>query len=289
MAKEFDIPNYYTEFDEFLAAGQFDIVVVCSPPFMHDQQVQALIRKGVPVLIEKPASLNIKSARQAKALAEANSVPIRIAHHLRHQSTFNFIKDAVESKKIGTIISASMEWSFKLNETAPSSKWKLDPTLNGLTCLYDAGIHCVDVAVGLFGPGEVVAAVGKQHGDQRTVEDVSFIANHGGIQVRTTCTRVYGPYANDLVINGTSGSIIARDFFTEKSSASVTLKIDGEELIFARETEENAYLLEVVDFVNSIYGGPILNNGTSIDDAISALQIASGVDSILSPNLTFGN
>ena len=156
IAQQFNIADSYTNLEELISERSFDVAVVCSPPFLHYEEVSRLLTAGVPCLVEKPVTLSVTEGTKLKNLSEANSAPLRVAHHLRHQSTFMEIKQAIAQQAVGDLVSASFEWSFTLNRKAPSSAWKLNSAMNGKTSLYDAGIHCVDIAVGLLGPGAVV-------------------------------------------------------------------------------------------------------------------------------------
>ena len=45
-----------------IADAEFDIAVVCSPPFLHREQLEMLLRAGLPTLCEKPLALSQKDA-----------------------------------------------------------------------------------------------------------------------------------------------------------------------------------------------------------------------------------
>ena len=229
LGKDFGLKHVYSDLGMMIADAQFDVAVVCSPPFVHLEQLQMLLPAGIPTLCEKPLALSEDDALKVKALAEQTSTPVMVAHQLRHQSTYAEIKRALAEGEIGEVENASFEWNFLLDRTAPNAAWKLDPALNGPTCLSDAGVHCLDLGIGLFGPGTVWGAnYSRRRGEERVkgvIEDCDLLVVHSGIRVRYEVSRLQAARMNHLVISGTRGQITALDFFTEQSAASVQIVV----------------------------------------------------------------
>lgn len=271
LASTFGVEHAYTDLEQLAAEREFDFVMLCSPPFMHKEQAEFFLDRKVPLLIEKPVAHTESDAQAIKMAAEAAGVEVRVAHHLRHQPAFQAIADALQSGSIGTPLIAEFQWSFKLNPDAPSSLWKLDPKLNGPTSLTDAGIHCIDAAVGLFGPGELDNLKTVTPTDRRTAETCVLQTQHGRTSVTVIASRIYGPYTNNLRISGTSGYIVGADFFTETSSEEVTIfDSSGEATVTARG--RNPYAVEVEDFARLLRVGEA-QNGTTLGEAVAALSL----------------
>jgi predicted dehydrogenase len=281
IASDFDIPETHSSLDEFIRNRNFDFAMVCSPPFMHFDQVRTLLEAGIPCLVEKPLSIDVEQSKMLKELAREKDVPMRVAHHLRHQNTYTAIRDSLAAGELGDVVTAEMEWSFQLNRAAPSSKWKLNDATNGLTCMYDAGSHCVDIAVSLFGAGDTVKALATRLPGDSTYESVDLLSKHGSVQSFIRSSRLYGPYSNDLKISGTAGQIYAPNFFTEKSSDVVELRLStGTRLI--RQAPPSPYRSEVEDFARLVRGGGEPNLGTSVDDAIATLELLDKANHLIS-------
>ena len=62
LGKDFSLKHVYTDLGSMIADGEFDIAVVCSPPFLHLSQLEMLLEAGVPTLCEKPLAFSEKSA-----------------------------------------------------------------------------------------------------------------------------------------------------------------------------------------------------------------------------------
>ncbi len=280
LARQFNIPHTYTDLSEMIADAKFDVAVVCSPPFLHLEQVTALVNAGVPTLSEKPLALDEKNAKQLKAAAQARSVLVLVAHHLRHQNTYAEIKAAVTAGEIGEVKSAFFEWSFAMNRSTSSAEWKLDPERNGPTTLSDAGIHCIDIAVGLFGAGVVQGVSSATREAGGTFESCDALVLHNGVQVVIRASRLYGPHSNQLLISGTKGEISAPLFFTERSAEQVKITVGDRDRLIERALT-NPYQLEVEDFVQAATEPGFISCGTTLDESIDASRILDEVASIL--------
>src|SRR5487761_921652 len=95
VARRHGVRHQYTDLSSFIADRKFDVAMVCSPPFLHNDHVSALLTAGIPCLVEKPFALNVADAVSLRNLSIAKSTPVRIAHQLRHQNTFGTIKDSL--------------------------------------------------------------------------------------------------------------------------------------------------------------------------------------------------
>lgn len=280
LARQFNVPHAYSDLDEMIADAKFDVAIVCSPPFLHLEQISALLSARIPTLTEKPLALYENDAKQIKAKAQAKSTLVLVAHHLRHQNTYAEIKAALAAGEIGEIQSAFFEWSFTMNRSVPSAQWKLDPESNGLTALSDAGIHCIDAAIGLFGPGVVQGVSSVIREARGTFESCDVLALHSDVQVVIRASRLYGPYSNQLLISGTKGEIHAPLFFTERSSAQIRITAESR-LRYIDQTLANPYQIEVEDFIRAATDPGYSSCGTSLEEAITASKIIGQAESIL--------
>jgi predicted dehydrogenase len=280
IAGEYHVARTFTDLKAMISDGNFDFAIVCSPPFLHAAQVGLLAHSGVPVLLEKPLASSMADAEEIARVVAETGIPFRVAHQLRHQPIFHEIKRTLKAGDLGEVCRASFEWSFRLNKSAPSASWKLDPNRSGLTPLSDAGIHCLDIAVALLGPGRVIFAHGNWSPESSIFEDVEIVSQHGSVMLHVVASWLYGPYSNPLVIAGKTGSIEAREFFTERSAPSVMVMLQEQKQIIAGR-QSNPYRDEVEDFARLLADPEWIDPGTSIGEAIQSLQIVADAERIL--------
>jgi predicted dehydrogenase len=202
-------------------------------------------------------------------MVEKSSTPVMVAHQLRHQNTYAEIKKAIEGGEIGEVESASFEWNYLLDREDPQNAWKLDPSLNGPTCLSDAGVHCVDLAIDLFGPGSIWGASARGGENEGVIEDCDILAVHSGVRVNYTVSRLRRTVGNKLFIGGTEGEIAAHRFFTQSSAPSVKITGGGQERII-EQAAGNPYRRVVEDFAMAAFDSDFVSVGTTLDEAVAA-------------------
>src|SRR6267154_1006456 len=127
LAEEYSIPEYFLDASRLLSVTRPDFVFIGSPAFLHLEQISLCLEAGIPVLCEKPLALRADLANRIRNATRNANIPVRVAHHLRHQPGIKAIRRFIENQELGAVKTASLEWSFWLNEEAPNAKWKLDP------------------------------------------------------------------------------------------------------------------------------------------------------------------
>jgi predicted dehydrogenase len=273
LGKDFGLKHTYTDVGRMIADAEFDIAVVCSPPFLHLEQLEMLLRAGIPTLCEKPLALSAADALAVRELSKQTSTLVMVAHQLRHQSTYGEIKRIIASGDIGEVDSATFVWHFLLDPESSNAAWKLDPALNGPTCLSDAGVHCIDMAIGLFGPGKVWGANAQRHKKGgEVIEACDVLAVHSGVRVSYEVSRRQPALSNRLVINGDKGEIVAPQFFTEQSAPWLRVVSSGEERLIKR-TPGNPYRKVVEDFAAAALDPDFASPGTTVEEAVLACKL----------------
>ena len=272
ISDKYGIPSIYTDEHKLLDEGSYDAVMICSPPYMHFSQATRVIDRGAPCLLEKPAAMSSVECKELSHIAAERAVNVHVAHHLRHQDTYARMQEILNNGDLGDIVTASAEWSFKMNPAAPSAAWKLDPLKNGLSAMNDAGIHVVDAMIGLLGPGSLRGAASVRRPEDRTHETVDVLCEQHECLTHIRSSRLYGPSANDLRINGTGGSIYAPGFFTEASSVSFDVTRAGK-TESVRHSSPNPYQVVVEDFARSVEGLTPLFPFTDLQDAGLAMSL----------------
>jgi len=280
LGKDFGIRHVYDDLGQMIAGAEFDIAVLGSPPFLHAEQLEMLLQAGIPTLCEKPLALSGEEALAIQDLAERTSTLLMVAHQLRHQNTYQEIKQIIAQGEIGEVLSASCEWNFILEPESQNAVWKTDPALNGPTCLSDVGVHCIDLAIGLFGPGKVWGTTAKRQKEQGVVEACGMLAVHSGVRVTYDVSRLQPPMSNHLVITGDKGEIFAPHFFTEQSSAWIRVEAGGKDRVIKR-SPGNPYRKVVEDFAALTLDPDSKSPGTTVAEAVIACKMIDDAQEML--------
>ena len=147
-AEEWGVPAYQTITD-MIQGTQIDVVDVCTPTFMHHDQVVEALNLGKDVVCEKPIALNYADAKDMLDTAERNGKNLYIAQVLQYTKEIQALHKLVESEEYGKVLDASFERLSAAPRWAVGG-WLFDKTKSGLLP-FDLHIHDLDVIVSLFG------------------------------------------------------------------------------------------------------------------------------------------
>ena len=81
LAKE-HVAEFFEEYEEVLGLRP-DVVDICVPTFLHYSMVKRALEEGIPVLCEKPFTLEPAQAEELCALAKEKEVLLMVAHPQR--------------------------------------------------------------------------------------------------------------------------------------------------------------------------------------------------------------
>ena len=135
--RELGVPAY-RDFRALLLAPDLDAVVVVVPPVFHPEILQSAAERGKPVLLEKPAALNLDDGRRIRDAVRVAGIPVMVAQTMRYNETVTTIKR--ESIRIGRLHSVRLSQRF---EPSPTS-WIYDRSAGGGAMLH-TGVHGFDL------------------------------------------------------------------------------------------------------------------------------------------------
>lgn len=148
----------YPSLGEMLAAGGLDAVDICTPTYLHEEQVLAAAAAGKPILCEKPMSLSVASCDRMIAAAARAGVAFMIGQVIRFWPEYRIVKEMVASGRYGRV-----EWASARRWSPPPTwawrGWLQDPKLSGGAVL-DLHIHDQDYIAWLAGAPKSVQACG---------------------------------------------------------------------------------------------------------------------------------
>ncbi len=147
-ARWFGASNCYTEYERMLDESPLDAVIIVTGPLSHASLAREVIRRGIPVFIEKPPALKVEQAEQLLALSEETGIPVTVGMMKRWTLAYQRVKDIILQKEFGEI--SHIQATFRLGQKLCS----------GYALLLDAGIHILDL-VSFFG-GEVESIHGEK-------------------------------------------------------------------------------------------------------------------------------
>jgi predicted dehydrogenase len=182
MAK-FGVAKGTTDYREALADPAVDLVVVSSPPFTHMEIAIASMKAGKHTVIEKPMAITPRDV--ARIVAEAKRHPDLMiietsCRHTRLQPKFPFIKQFIDSGKLGTIyfIHHNHLQQGTFVEYNPKGSWGLNKKLSGGGPFFDWGAYDFSFHLGLLGDKpRLKKVVSFTRNDLRNVSHLAPVAD----------------------------------------------------------------------------------------------------------------
>ena len=169
---------------DLAASGLCDAVLVTTPPVTHADIVVDLVQRKLPVLCEKPFSVDLESARRMARAADAAGVVLSMASKFRFSDDVIAARGLVASGVIGTPFLLENVFTGVADMT---QRWNSDEAIAGGGVLIDNGTHSVDIARYFLGPITEILAVEGPRIQKMAVEDsvtVVVVESPGGTTAR---------------------------------------------------------------------------------------------------------
>lgn len=263
-----------TDADAFAAlADAFDVVYVGSPPYLHREHIELAAGLGKPILCEKPLALTAADAEAIERIVADAGVRLAVAHQVRHQQVVDDLLALVAGGELGEVRDSHLQWDFLMDMSAPNAAWKLDPALGGASCMWDCGVHALDLAVLLFGAPRAVAAVGQRRRTERVMDAVTAVLDYGTHLVTIAASQSAAPHANDLTITGTGATVRVAGLLGERPARQLRLDPRDEVRTYPAG---NLYRSMVEDFCRSLDGAP--QRGTTLPQAVATTAVLRAID-----------
>jgi len=148
----------YPSLEELLASAEVDLVDLCTPTYLHEEQVVAAARARKDILCEKPMSLSLDSCDRMIAAAERAGVKLMVGQVIRFWPEYQVVKKIVDSGRFGRV-----EWvSARRLSPVPGWAWRgwLSDSVRSGGVILDMHIHDLDYIAYLIGSPKKVQACG---------------------------------------------------------------------------------------------------------------------------------
>ena len=157
VAEKFDAKAFY-DYKELLP--EIDAVIVATPTITHYDLAMDFLNQGKHVLLEKPICENVEKAEMLSKKSEETGMILAVGHIERHNPAVKFVKDAIENKRFGELI------------TIASKRVSNFPgRIKDVGVIFDFGVHDIDVMRYLAGNVESVYAKAGKFNENISHED----------------------------------------------------------------------------------------------------------------------
>jgi predicted dehydrogenase len=171
--KAWDVPIGTTDLEELLAAADLDIVHLCSPPGLHKEQAVAVLRRGIPVLSEKPPALSLAELDEIADAERAGGAQFATVSQHRFGSRALWLRDRVADGALGRPLTAVCNTLWYRPDSYFDVPWRGKWEVEGGGPTMGHGIHQMDTMLSILGPWSEVVAVAARQARPVVTEDLS--------------------------------------------------------------------------------------------------------------------
>jgi len=253
-AREYGIPNAYSDPQQVIEDQDVEAVLICSSTGTHSLLIEQSAEAGKHIFCEKPIDFSLERIDQALAAVEKARVKLQIGFNRRFDPSMRKVRELVAAGEVGT--PHILRISSRDPEPPPISYIK---SSGGM--FLDMTIHDFDMARYLMGDevDRVYAAAGVMVdpaiGDAGDVDTaiITLHFKHGAIGAIDNSRRAAYGYDQRVEVFGSKGSAMVRNNKPDNVEISTSDAVStSTPLFFFVERYTDAYIYEIRDFVAAI-------------------------------------
>ena len=234
-----------------------EMVIVASPAPLHAKHAVALIRAGIPTLIEKPVTATVKDAVDLQTIQAATATPVMVGYCLRYLSSGIEMKRLLQQQVVGDVYNIFIQVGQYLPDWRPNTNYENTVSANkhlGGGALLELS-HELDYAQWLLGDLQLEYSIlrsSKELGlDVEDMADIILTTGQGAVCNIHLDMLQRSPQRSCSII-GTKGRL---DWDLIKNTISFS-GVNGNEVLYSEPglDKNTMYINMLIDFVAKIQG-----------------------------------
>jgi predicted dehydrogenase len=190
---------------EILADPAIDAVVFATPHSQHGAQVELTAAAGKHVFMEKPFTLDVKSAAAALDAVARAGVVLGVAYPRRFHPAMVELKARVAGGRLGVVSHCESAQSSPTGLSMPSDYWRSDPQEAPAGAMTATGVHNLDAMIYLFGRiDEVYCTILRRVMTRLEDTTTVLLGLANGMSATLYCSLITAP-AYRFAVYGTKG------------------------------------------------------------------------------------
>jgi predicted dehydrogenase len=212
VKKTLNIAEVYASIEEALDKQSFDAAIVCAPTSLHIPIGTQLASRGIHILMEKPLAHNLEGIEEFQQAVEKNNVVVEMAYIFRYAPAVQKLKELLEAKAVGKVLSVRGEFSEYLPDWHPWEDYRsfyMARKSQGGGSILDQS-HIMDLVHYLLGGFESVFAVNTRLSDLEIEADdfAEMIVTLKNGVVASIHTDIFGrDHKKHLEMKGETGNL----------------------------------------------------------------------------------
>lgn len=197
-----------------------DCVYISLPNALHYRWIIAALKAGKHVIVDKPAVLSFREARQVVETAKRNKVRFLEGYMFRFHPQHAKVLELIEKGAIGEILHYEAAFGFP---PLPAENFRYSKSLGG-GAINDAAGYLVSGSRMMFGqePVKVHATVHKPKGLEVETRGAALLSFPGSRTAQITFGFEFS-YRNCYTVWGSKGTITANAAFTKPTNLKPTI------------------------------------------------------------------
>ena len=163
FCREHDL-NLVDSLDAILADPAIDAVVLATPHSQHEAQVRAAATAGKHVFVEKPITLNRKSADAVVAAARRAGIVLAVGFTRRFNPCIGEVRMRLKDGRLGALVAMVGQHTTSTGAFIPADNWRADPDESPAGAMTAVGVHLLDHMIEFAGRVRDVQCVTARYG-----------------------------------------------------------------------------------------------------------------------------
>ena len=158
VAAQFGAPPLYTRLEDALARDDVEVVDLCTPPFLHFEQIQAALAAGKHVVCEKPLVGSLREVDALQTAAQAAGRVVMPIFQYRFGHGLQKLKWLVEQGIAGQAYVSTVETMWRRRAAYYAVPWRGRWATELGGALLGHALHTHDMLTYILGPVQRVYA-----------------------------------------------------------------------------------------------------------------------------------
>jgi predicted dehydrogenase len=172
-------------YERILANPDIDAVVLATPHSQHEQQVLQAAAAGKHIHVEKPITLDRKSADNAVAAVRKAGLVLAVGYCRRFHPSVVDMRTRLKDGRLGNVISMVAQHTTSTAQFIPADNWRAAPDEAPGGALTAVGVHSLDHMIEFAGRVRdvrcVIARHVPGHSDDTTTVMLHFASGATGL------------------------------------------------------------------------------------------------------------
>ncbi len=192
-------------FDAILTDPNVDAVVLATPHSQHEAQVIKAAAAGKHVFVEKPLTLDRKSADAAVAAARRAGKVLAVGFTRRFHPAIGEVRARLADGRLGALVAMVGQHTTSTGAFIPPDNWRADPQESPAGAMTAVGVHLLDHMIEFGGRVRDVECATRRHGAGPADDTTTILLRHDGGVTGTIFCSVATATNFNFTVYGTKG------------------------------------------------------------------------------------